>query len=125
MGVLLWILSLILSLVLLPVGIIFGLIQAIYKKKFFKTGIPNIDKKCLRLATGVDIFGNVACVELFNAVLITKDSKYKFGKHGETISEVIGYNLVCGTLTRTGKLLNSILDFIEKDHCLKAIQNKD
>lgn len=125
MGVLLWILSLILSLVLLPVGIIFGLIQAIYKKKFWKTGIPNIDKKFLKLATGIDIFGNVACVELFNAVLITKDSKYKFGKHGETISEVIGYNLVCGTLTRTGKLLNSILDFIEKDHSLKAIQNKD
>lgn len=125
MGILLYILSIILSLILLPVGIIFGLIQAIYKKKFFKTGLPNIDKKCLRLATGVDIFGNVACVELFNAVLITKQSKYKFGKHGETISEVIGYNLVCGTLTKTGRILNSVLNFFEKDHALKSIQNKE
>lgn len=73
------------------------------------------------LATSVDKFGNVVCAELFNATLITKESSYKFGKIEQTISMVIGYNLQAETLSKTGKILNSVLDFFDKNHSIKAI----
>ena len=80
-----------------------------------------MNKKFMRLATAVDIYGNVACKELFNLTLIKDDSIHPFGDYGETISEVIGNNKVKLNLTKTGIILDKILDFFDKDHSLKAI----
>lgn len=124
MGLVLWLLSIILSIILLPIGLVFGIIKAIYKNMLFKEGIPIINRKFIRLATAVDLFGNVACAELFNATLIKKDSKHLFGNYGETISECIGYNLLNDSLTKTGKKINGVLNFFDKDHALKAIKYK-
>lgn len=121
MGIFLWILSLIIGIVLIPIGLLYSLFSAIWKNKFFAEGLPNINKKCLILATALDIFGNVVCSELFNSILISKTSEHKFGKYGETISEVIGYNLINNTLSNAGKILNNILNFFEKNHTLKVI----
>jgi hypothetical protein len=124
MGTLLYILSLILRALLVPVGIVYGIIK-LFHESHFDRAFKYTDQKFLVMAKSVDKFGNAVCVELFNDTLITKDSAYKFGRIDQTISEVIGYNLKFGTLTKTGKTINWILCKIEKNHTTKAIEDFD
>lgn len=123
MGVLLFILSNVLGLVLLPVGIVYGIVVSFYRHHF-NTGIKGADHKFLVLATSFDKYGNAVCAELFNACLIQKESKHPFGNIRQTISQVLGHNLKKGTLTKSGKTVVKVLDFFEKDHVLKAIQKE-
>jgi hypothetical protein len=81
----------------------------------------SLDQKFLAVATIIDIQGAVVCAELFNATLITRDAPVKFGTKGLTISQVIGYNLKAGTLTKTGHRVNNGLNRLHKRHTLKAI----
>ena len=62
-------------------------------------------------------------LELFNDILI-KIGGYKFGNRQETISSVLGKNQRSNTLTRAGRILRFILDFIDKDHCLNSINDE-
>ena len=119
-----WILSLVLSVILLPIGFVFGFIKSIYQNKFFKEGLPNLNQKFKRLSTAIDIFGNVVCAELFNSTLISKNSNHMFGNYGETISEVIGWNKKFNTLSKCGIHLDNILNFFDKNHSLNSIKNK-
>lgn len=96
--------------------------KMIYKQRFFQEGLPAINQKFKKLATAVDIYGNVACSEIFNDTLIKKESVDRFGNYGETISSVIGKNKLTKTLTRTGKILDAILDFFDPNHSIKAIK---
>ncbi len=73
------------------------------------------------MAVTIDFFGNIVCAELFNCVLITKDSFYSFGKRKETISSVLGKNEKLGTLSYLGKILCRILNKIDKGHTLNNI----
>jgi len=75
-----------------------------------------------RTAREIDIFANVNGSEFFDAIFIT-DGGYKFGNPKETISSVIGKNQRDNTLSIAGKLLRHMLDKIDKDHCLKSINN--
>jgi hypothetical protein len=120
MGLLLFIVSLLLTPILFPVGLLFGIFMAFYKRHF-RTGYATADFKLRSLAIGLDKYGNIWCAELFNATLITRQSWVPFGDLSQTISAVIGYNLLCGTLSPLGRTLNRILNFFEKDHALKAI----
>lgn len=122
MGVLLYIVSLIISIILLPLGFVYMIFKMIYKQRFFQEGLPAINQKFLKLATAVDIYGNVACSELFNDTLIKKESIDRFGNYGETISSVIGKNKIKNTLTKTGKILDYILDFFDPNHSIKSIK---
>jgi 8-oxo-dGTP diphosphatase len=123
MGVLLYILSLLLSVILLPVGFVYGVVAAFWKHRF-KTGVRNVNVKCLELAKSIDKYGNVACAELLNATLITKDSPYRFGKIEQTISKVVGYNYLFGYLTRTGRALNWVLNKIDRNHTVDAVYDR-
>lgn len=122
MGIILYIVSLIISVILLPVGFIYMIFKMIYKRKFFQEGLPAINQKFKKLATAVDIYGNVACSELFNDILIKKESVDRFGNYGETISSVIGKNKLTNTLTNTGKILDAVLDFFDPNHSIKSIK---
>ena len=73
-------------------------------------------------ATSIDRFGNYNFRTLWNSVLITKESKHKFGDFRETISSVLGKNMVAGTLSGVGQILAWTLDMIDKDHCIKSIR---
>jgi hypothetical protein len=55
---------------------------------------------------------------MWNKLLIT-DNGYKFGNINESISEVLGRNILKNTLTKKGKLLVKLLT---EKHCLDAIQ---
>jgi hypothetical protein len=57
---------------------------------------------------------------ILNDVLL-KPHGYTFGH--QTISAVLGANLKAGTLSKTGKKLQQLLDYIEEDHCIKAYHN--
>lgn len=81
------------------------------KKKYFKSTAVNIDR-----------FGNREFRTLFNRTLIQKTG-YRFGDERETISSVLGKNERDKTLTKCGKVLVKILNFIDKNHCIKSINN--
>jgi len=73
------------------------------------------------IAVSIEQLNNKVCKELFNDILIKKEG-YSFGKVDETISSVLGRNILKGTLTTTGKILVKILDTLDKDHCVKNIE---
>lgn len=79
------------------------------KKGYFRSSAITIDK-----------LANREFRTLWNKKLRT-ESGYKFGAENETISSALGKNQRDGTLTKTGKRLVKVLDFFEKEHCLKSI----
>jgi len=123
MGILLFLLSVIISIILFPIGLIVGIIKAIYNNKFFSEGIFNINQKFRTLAVSIDMYGNVMASELFNYCLIKDDIIHPFGQYGETISQVIGYNKLNHNLTYLGIKLDNLLDYFDKNHSLKSINH--
>lgn len=79
------------------------------------------DKWQKKLAVAEDQYGNALGQYIFNDLLITKDSKHLFGNIDETISSVLGKNKKAGTLTRLGKAVSAVLDFLDKNHVEKSI----
>jgi hypothetical protein len=75
----------------------------------------------LETAIDIDRFGNRNFRTLLNSTLITKQG-YKFGDLRETISSALGKNKLKNTLTKAGKVLCVILDFLDENHCIKSIQ---
>jgi len=73
----------------------------------------------LSIAYGIDLFGNYYYAPLFNSALI-KNNGYQFGVQGETISYVLGRNLLQNTLSIGGKILVFILT---KKHCIDSVIN--
>ena len=121
MGVLLFITSVILFLILVPIGIIWGVVEAFWNRGF-KNGLKRIDELFLNMALAVDVFGNISAREIFNDVLI-KECGYKFGKPGETISSVLGKNYRDKTLTKAGMVLRNILHKIDPNHSINSIKD--
>ena len=72
-------------------------------------------------ALSIDIWANKEFRTLWNSRLII-ESGYQFGREGETISSALGKNQRDNTLSKTGKLLVKILDFLDKNHCEKSIK---
>lgn len=77
------------------------------KKGYFRSSALTIDK-----------LANREFRTLWNKTLILANG-YQFGKESETISSVLGKNILKKTLTKTGKFLVFILT---KKHCIDAIQ---
>lgn len=119
MGVILAIVSVILSIILFPVGLLMTFFNNLYRKKW-KLSLRRLDQQFLSIATSIDASGNVVCKDLFNLVLIKKGG-YEFGKRKETISSALGKNQRDDTLTGLGKALAFVLDKIDPNHCLKSI----
>lgn len=112
MGILLAIIAVILSMLIIPIGVIYEILTLI---RFSK-----ISDYFFNIAVSIDQLGNVSCQGLFNDILITKDG-FKFGDPDETISSVLGRNYQTKTLTGLGNSIRWILDRIEEDHCVKSI----
>ena len=111
MKMLLLLLSIILFVVLAPIGFLFGLIR----------NIVNLNDYFFKIAICIDQAGNVICAPLFNVILITQHG-YEFGDEDETISGVLGKNKKSNTLSKAGWMLANLLNKIEKDHVEKAIE---
>jgi len=117
MSFLLFLISLVLVFALSWVGIAFTILKSSlflnkdYIKSYWK-----------RLAISLDQFGGVVMSGLFNEILI-KDDKHLFGDPDETISSVLGRNQKAGTLSFLGRRLVALLDWLDKDHSLKSIED--
>ena len=116
-----------LSVVLLPLGIIWTVGEIIVriftseqKKSAFAKSIWFLTATLHSLALWLDQIGNAVCRDMFNRILIEQDG-YKFGKVQETISSVLGKNQMLDTLSLWGRILVSILELFEEEHCLKSI----
>lgn len=124
--VLFWVAG-ILSVILLPLGIIWTVGEIIVriftssqKKSAFSKSIWFLTATLHSLALGLDQIGNAVCRDMFNRLLIEQDG-YKFGKVQETISSVLGKNQMLDTLSLWGWILVSILELFEEEHCIKSI----
>lgn len=73
-------------------------------------------------AIDIDRFGNHNFRTLWNATL-RKSGGYKFGNINETISSALGKNQRDKKLSIPGKMIAGTLDFIDKNHCQKSINN--
>ena len=64
---------------------------------------------------------NFTYSDLLNNILITENG-IKFGTVGETVSSVLGKNVLNKTLSPVGNFLNLALDFFDPNHTINSIQ---
>lgn len=131
--------SIALACVMLPIGILWttveiiirflyfcllglGLIKPRWKNGAGEKSLGYLSSIIRSIAIGLDQIGNSVCRDMLNRLLITS-GWYSFGKVQETISSVLGKNEKSWTLTRLGRAIVAVLDFFEKDHCRKSIQD--
>jgi len=110
-GVFYFTLAFILSVILTPIGLIYGLIKSFYKFQFI-SALKSIDTKLYNISCIIDLLGNIICFELFNDILITKQSKHLFGKRNEQMSVIQKRNQEDKTLTAIGEWLTQQLQKI-------------
>lgn len=121
MGFIFFIVSMVLGWILIPMGVIWGFVEA-FVKRGFKSSLKRLNKYFFDIAISIDQLGNVACKELFNDVLIRYYSKNRFGNPDETVSSVLGKNKRDNTLTVAGNVLERILHFLDKNHSINSIE---
>ena len=114
-GFILLLISVIMSIILYPLGWVYSLIT-------FRGSFKRLGSWWFVMAISIDQLGNVVMSTMFNDILIKKYG-HKFGDEDQTVSMVLGVNKAMGTLTPLGKLIADILNFIDKDHVEKAIEN--
>lgn len=111
MGVLLFIIASVLFILLMPIGLLTGVILK----------LSNTNSKAYDLALCIDQLANVLFQELFNVVFV-KGNYYAFGNPDETISSVLGKNKQRNTLTRFGRFIDRILSKLDRNHTIKSIE---
>lgn len=114
-----WILLTIIAYILFNILFIVNFFAVIYKYGFKRSVIIDFFKQT---AIDLDRYGNHNYRTLFNITLI-KSNGYKFGNVNETISSVLGKNKRNNTLSKIGIIICTILDFLDKNHCIKSINN--
>lgn len=116
MGLLLFVLSLILALVLCTVFTIYTFIKYLFSLKFKK-----LNKWLYNIAFSIDQMGNVWGGPMMNDCLLINTVEEKlYGNPDETISHVTGVNKLNKNLTALGRFVAKGLDKAEKNHVEKA-----
>jgi hypothetical protein len=97
-----------LALVLIFLMTIVNFFEVENKKGYFRSTALNLD-----------VWGNVEFRTFWNNRLIKDKISYPFGLQGETVSSVLGKNILINNLTNAGKVLVWILT---EKHCIDAIK---
>jgi len=114
---LLFCIAMILFLITAPIGFLYAVIRQSFAKS-----VNSLSVYFLELALALDNAGNVLMQHVLNDLLLIKNDKtYLFGNKMETISSVIGKNLLSNTLSPMGLGLNAFLHWLDKDHSLNSI----
>jgi hypothetical protein len=121
-SILLFLIALILGIILIPISIVFT-IPIVFIVDSAEAAYNKLATYIKSIAMGIDQLGNVTLEYGLNEFWITKDG-YQFGNKMETISSALGKNQVKGTLTPFGWAIVNILDKINPNHCINAINNK-
>ena len=122
MGLFLYILSRLIGFIFITVALVYSIVKSVYRRKFFVEGLSDINNKLISMAVAFDMYGNVVGNEILNDMLVKDKTIHPFGKKGETISQGLGWNKYYENLTKTGKLLDKILDLFDRNHSLKSIE---
>ena len=122
-GIGLFIVAVLLSVIFMPLGVVYCIIR-LWVKASFKTWFKRLEQYLLSMALAIDQLGNVIMQELFNDILIRKNG-YPFGDEDETISSCLGKNQQMDTLNMAGRALNAILHFLDHEHSIKAIEKDE
>lgn len=104
---------------LLFFGVIYAIIVSILKKR--ETDEPTFSDYLWRLATSIDQTLNACLVFPLNDFMRYPGGN-NYGNPDETISGATGKNQLSNSLTWFGKAVNWVLNKLEKDHSLKAIE---
>jgi hypothetical protein len=105
---------------LLPIAIIWGIVDSFWRRKF-KNGAKEASNWLYAWAISIDQLGNVVCKDLFNDVLILPTG-IPFGNPDETISSVLGKNKQANTLSKIGKGLDWLLNRLDPNHSINSIE---
>jgi len=107
--------NIIIGFILLIIALV--LIFALSIVNFFE--VENKEGYFRSTALNLDIWGNVEFRTFWNNHLIKDKTTNPFGLQGETISSVLGKNILTDNLTDNGEILVWILT---EKHCLDAIK---
>ena len=118
-NLLLAIVATILSIIIIPLALLYALF---YTWKSRNNVLEFIENILLKYSIGLDQIGNSTCYIFLNNVIIKDDTIYSFGNIDETISSVIGKNKLQGNLTICGRILDYILNLIDNNHSIKSIE---
>jgi len=113
----------ILSLILVILAVlIFSILSVVgFFWSLFYLRFSGLSNYFFRIALSINQVGSLVFKGLFNDTLIKKSSGFKFGDEDTQISEVMGWNERYFGLTKIGKWLVALLDFLDKDHCEKTL----
>lgn len=127
-GLILFIVSVILTAIVFAVSTVFTPIYYIVTLRW-KSGSKALNEWFLSMAISLDQFGNGSCWKLLQTVLTKNNAEtYDFGNIDETVSFAIGINDRRNNLSMFGRFVRNVLNFIDKNHCEKAIilqKNRD
>lgn len=122
MGAILYVISKLLRYLVMPFVFINNLYKEI-KSIFSADGFEELNDSFLAKAILTDKLCNQEDAGLLTALFITEKSVHPFGNPLETISSVLGKNLLAGTLSEAGKAMCNILNEMQANHCINAIVN--
>ena len=109
MGFILFLVSIIIGTLFIPIALIYDFIKCFYHHHIGEA-FKSLNEKFTILAVALDEYGNKVGYEILNDALLAKGSTYKYGTNdGDTISFVTHKNMVDGTLTPFGKFLAKVL----------------
>ena len=107
--------NIIIGFILLMIALVLIFILTVVN--FFE--VENKEGYFMSTALNLDIWGNVEFRTFWNNHLIKDKTTNPFGLQGETISSVLGKNILTDNLTDTGEILVWILT---EKHCIDAIK---
>jgi hypothetical protein len=111
MGIILYIIATLLWIIITPINWVIVCYKDGLSNEYFKKTAIDIDK-----------FGNRNFRAFLNLTMRVENG-YAFGNVNETISSALGKNKRDKTLTQFGRFICMLLDSIDKNHCIKSIQN--
>ena len=110
-----FLLTVVVGLVLIPIGLLFELGVSILTVHW----IPDLPRYAKGIGVVLSQLLNVTCGRLLTDLCARPYGK-AFGDPDYTTSAVLGWNQAHGTLTHFGLWIVQWLDILEEDHCLKA-----
>lgn len=118
---LLFVVSLTLTTTLGIVLFIYGVIKCLFSKNH------SLSRLLSQTSISLDQTDNVIAQHALNDFLIkrTLDKELLFGNMDETISSNIGENVNAKNLTKLGIFINGVLDKIDPDHSIEAIEEDE
>lgn len=123
MGLLLYWISILLSLLIKPFATLFTIYEYFHKVRSWydlKIAWRNYCSHYLIVAYCNDTFANVWGKHFFNRTMIKKDG-YKFGNRKETLSSVYGKNQLLQRLRDLGAFIVKVLDKLDRNHSINSI----